>query len=192
MRSTGWRSRACARECGTAVQLSLRPNRLVFASPRWLRRLHRGLIAVELSVAFLIADSVLGGMVSHLGVIAAPPIAVLWIGTALDVLFSLIELWGWWLVTTPEPSREGANGESGSVRRWVRSLAVCCAVLRLFSTLVSVLQVGSRSGGAIPGAVSSLVFAVLILGRRSSLKTLPCVLDHCCSRQSVLPGRSHG
>lgn len=150
-------------ECGTAVQLSLRPNRLVFASPRWLRRLHRGLIAIELSVAFRIADSVLGGMVSHLGVIAAPPIAVLWIGTALDVLFSLIELWGWWLVTTPEPSREGANGESGSVRRWVRSLAVCCAVLRLFSTLVSVLQVGSRSWSVIPGVVSSLVFAVLIL-----------------------------
>jgi len=150
-------------ECGTAVQLSLRPNRLVFASPHWLRRIHRGFLMLEISIAFLVVNSILGGIASKVGVIAAPPIVLLWLGMALTVLFSLIELWGWWLVTTQEPSREGAKAEPGSVRRWVRALAVCCAALRLFSSVASALWAAAISWIVIPSVVSSLAFAVLIL-----------------------------
>lgn len=150
-------------ECGTAVQLSLRPDRLVFASPQWLRRLYRGFVDLEISVAFLIVSTILGGAATNLGVMAVPPIAVIWVGTALNLLFTLVELWGWWLVTTPPPSREGSESESVSLHRWVRSLAVSCAGLRLCSLLLVRLQLVPPSLGALPGAVSSLVFAVLIL-----------------------------
>lgn len=172
-------------ECGTAVELSLRPNWLAFASPPWLRRLYRGFVEIEISVAFLIARSIFGGPAANLGVLAVPPIAVVWFGVGMTVLFSLIEAWGWWRVTSPEPSREGSDAESGSVRRWVRSLAVCGAVLRLFSSLVSALQLGPSPWVEIPGVVSSLVFAALILVAAKFLEGLAGRAPHSRLQRTI-------
>lgn len=103
-----------------------------------------------------------GGAISYLGLSATPLLSFFWIIWIVGVIFSLIELWGWWLVSTLEPARAGPNSQSVQLRRWLRPLALTHTAMRVLSGIV--FAIGSAPAwGNTTSIVSSSLFAILVL-----------------------------
>lgn len=137
-------------ECGWPVQRSLAGNLLRYADPTYLDTLQRGIVLVLLAVAgkvvltfvlfvaalgsvFFIAGAAGGGAggggTAPGGAPAAFNVAAGWVimlGGLVDVGLSLLSVYGYWLLTTPDAGMSGSE-QPASARRLVR-IAVLAAL----------------------------------------------------------------
>lgn len=101
-------------ECGSPVGLSTRGNFLQYANPEWVAKVAKGLQIVFWMIIVEIALSVCFGN-------TITPIA-----PVIDVLTTIINVFGVWLMTEPDPSGIGEE-KNVSARKIVRISAVLAA-----------------------------------------------------------------
>jgi len=123
-------------ECGTAVQLSLKPNRLVFANPQWLASIKRGLVLIEFSIVLRIGQRLFGGFLAAFTGFGMSSRTVVWFGAIVSITTSSLELLGWWLASSPEPAK-GTPSSQGTTAIWLRGLAITSVLLYIASILLS-------------------------------------------------------
>jgi predicted amidophosphoribosyltransferase len=117
-------------ECGTPVERSIRGALLKYSAPEYLARLHKGIVYAELATAAKLFTWL-------------PPILVRSRNAAtqtledvLDVLFTGIMLFGWWMFTTPDPAfatLDPAIDHARRSRRAVRLIIVLWATFVVLS-----------------------------------------------------------
>lgn len=142
-------------ECATPIERSLRGNLLRYASPEYIKTLRRG--AALVFVAMLL--NIFGGLVVGAVGIALSALNVSSHG-AIDVLFDIATLaamlFGWWLLSTPDPAFVGVD-DSRNWRarlRWMLPFAsiviLANAILPFLSfvlgpTLAGTMNIGTRA-----------------------------------------------
>lgn len=156
-------------ECGMPIRRSLSRELLRDAGPHYVRTLARGAVMVLISLigtAVLTAGSVLviglgvfGGM-SGAGATPYSAGGLNLLLVILQFLISLIGLYGWWLLSSPDP-RQGSQ-QQGSARRVLRAALVILAGSYLLSIIVNMFMVGG--GGAAPNLTSGLMIASMLVG----------------------------
>jgi hypothetical protein len=155
-------------ECGLPIRHSLARDLLIGAGPPYVRALHRGALLVLASligmalitvgtIVMMFAAGVYGATRgAGAGTGAFSPAGVTLAFSALGFLNSLLGLYGWWLLSSPDPRR--LLDQQGGARRVLRAAVVVLAVSALGSTL---MQMTSARGAAVPVAMGS---AAVILG----------------------------
>lgn len=122
-------------ECGTSIERSLHGNLLEYSNPHYLATLHRGLFLI---LAAIVGQLVLVGLwivvaffASASRATANPNVALVVSETAasvLSIVLSLVLLYGWWLLSAPDPAFLGV-GEGTLARRIVRITVIAAALL---------------------------------------------------------------
>lgn len=153
----GLREEGRCPECGSAVGLSTRGDLLQFADPNWVSNLARGgrLVMRGLTIAILaILVSVCGGAAFGAATAGAEPavFSVVVLLMQLVVIGAMLAAYyGIWLITSPDPSRIGAD-----VSITTRQLARIGILAWLLSTALEIIE---SEGTWSPTVVS--VFQVL-------------------------------
>lgn len=137
-------------ECATPVERSLQGNLLRFASPDYLRTLRRGATLALVASLIYIFDWIPRIPLSML-------FAALQIGPAslLDTFFNIATLatmlFGWWMLSSPDPAHAGADG----ARDWrvrLRLLLPFASAVILFNTFAGTVFQGALSGSVTIGS----------------------------------------
>jgi len=152
-------------ECATPVQDSTEGTLLGHSAPEYIHTLHHGALYVLLAVVigvFLALGSVL-----VIAAITASGASAPWMVSAAEVLqqlgaiaLNLLGLYGWWKLTTPDPSytgRDTGDGARGILRSVVAALAIFAIISAPFNIIV-VAQPGILGQGL---SASLLVVALL-------------------------------
>jgi hypothetical protein len=142
-------SGACP-ECGTPIERSLQGNLLRYSDEAYLLTLHRG---VFLILAALVAQVIIYALM----VVGAYWVASSWSGALPEIeLFaalagcvmtgvSLVQLYGWWLFSAPDPAYLGAD--LGTTARLVVRVTVgVMAVLTAVDATLESAQLGTYAG----------------------------------------------
>ncbi len=159
-------------ECGTAIHLSLRSDRLVFANLEWLTRVRRGLVLIEIAIALLIAQRILGGIAATFGAMSMSAGTLFWLGSIVTLFNTGLELWGWWLVSTPEPARAETLGTL-TPTAWLRPLGCCRAACEIgYVLLLHIPAFGMSSARTLANALSECVFVALVMVAGGLLENL--------------------
>ena len=135
-------------ECGEGIASSLRPDRLLFAEPSWLRHIMRGLTVLYASVAATPVLFLVGGTASFIlstGGMVAPALA----GAVAGVVLIVGLVLGSFFATAAEPRRAGESSRWSS-RRVARTLGI------LFPLLLAAVPVTASYSGVL--AIISLGF----------------------------------
>lgn len=131
-------------ECATPIERSLRGNLLRYASPEYIQTLRRG--AALVFVAMLL--SVFGGLVVGAVSIALSALNVSSHG-AIDVLFDVATLaamlFGWWLLSTPDPAFVGVD-DSRNWRARLRWMLPFASILILANAILPFVLGASLAG----------------------------------------------
>jgi hypothetical protein len=150
-------------ECGTPIARSLRGNLFRYASPDYLRTLHRGATLALVASLIYIFDWVPKIPLSMI-------FAALQIGSVrvLDAFFDIATLatmlFGWWMLSTPDPAFVGAD----SARDWrvrLRVLLPFASAAILFNAVAGSVFRGLLSGSVTigsGGAMMSLSYADML------------------------------
>lgn len=99
-------------ECGRSIERSLRGASLRYADPRYVRRMHHGLIVVQWATGFGLT-----GWFVFLAAVGADLLTLVRISlffVALCIVVS-VNYVGWWMATTADPGLPGMRN-----RRWTR------------------------------------------------------------------------
>lgn len=155
-------------ECGAPVARSLRGNLLEFSDRAYVADLRRGCTLVEIG---LVADMLGGLAVIVLTVVLlvrqgsiisgspAPPslgsLSMEQFGRMVDAVSSLIAIFGWWLITTPDPGIVGPDMDVRARR-----------VLRVLLVVSAASAAASLGITFIPG-MGSKAFSIVGLGNSS-------------------------
>ncbi len=150
-------------ECATAVRLSMSDPFLRYSAPAHLALLHRGSIMVELSILFMVVGVALTILFALLVTwggkrvlnVSVPPGALDMVGGGLWFAVSVVALWGWWLISTPDPALSpGAPGwRSRRILRAGVAVQLAAALLSFaFDAVIAILA---------PSAVSAVAVSVI-------------------------------
>jgi hypothetical protein len=174
-------------ECGSPVELALRPDYLVYTSPEYVAKLHTGAFLVVLSMVITI-----------LTVLATMLFAVsgLWRGGGADVLGTLagfaigiLSLTGWWLLSSPDPAKTSIDRGATS-RTVLRGLLVIQVGAALINLVVELTGMVFAAGSAIAlmniieQIVSYAAFITSMLYLRTLAWRMPS--QHIADRAKVL------
>lgn len=128
-------------ECGSPIALALRGRLLEYSSPEYVAALHRGVFLVLVAII----GQIIATVANILGAILisaahADPTSLLELMRLVFFALSLLLLYGWWQLSTPDPaSAEGERGETP--RRVVRALVITAVLVNLCSILLYALPI---------------------------------------------------
>ncbi len=174
-------------ECGTPIIRSIRGNLLRYASRDHLRTLVRGAALVEAAMILSIVASFLttGATLAYRWASAAYA-NVPSLGRTLEVLPSLADLggslltiWGWWMLSTPDPGLAGTDLDARS-RRWLRIFIIAMLAKSVGEVLIPFLPASmnprtvmvTNSGNLTALLASPLLWAMLLIGLFSLATTI--------------------
>jgi len=149
-------------ECGAPVARSMGPDLLIYSSPAFLERLHRGVVIILFALA---ASILLSLAMLCLSVIAVTkghsfPSAA----KSLEFLMTAVgflSAYGWWQFSSPDPaSRVGMKGERA--RQLVRVLTLVGVGISVVALILGLLLPGHASQGQ--GGGLALILVQLGLG----------------------------
>ncbi len=178
-------------ECGFPIQRTLAADVLANSSPEYLAALHTGAVAVLTSIILMIVIGVTAFIVTIAITMPTGDVPPHWltiVSAMLQLPISLLLVWGWWRLSTPDPAYTGRD-DGSTARRVVRVMlviagaaAVCRAAVSLFpQTNVFVLT------GAGIGVVAFIAFAVRYFAEMLYLQWLtPRIPDQTAYKQARL------
>lgn len=139
-------------ECGVSVERSLSGDLLRFASPAYLASIHRGVFLVVATIIGQIIVSmgavVLGMLVGFLA--ANPgstaqtqlPIVLGWVLQGVLAVINFMLLYGWWLLSEPDPGFTGRD-DGSKARQWVRILTAVQGAMNAVVFMVQIILGGT-------------------------------------------------
>jgi len=157
-------------ECGLAIRRSMAGEQLRHSGPAYVQSLARGAMLVLVSLIISAALVVFGVIFVIIAAVLAAgagattlgPKSVQLIIMMAGFLNSLIGLWGWWLLSSPDP-RHG-QAQQGSARRVLRVTIVMLVGTTLLSSIVQVFTTSATTPTMAMGTgVLSLVTGVISL-----------------------------
>ena len=160
-------------ECGAAIWRSIREDKLIYCGEAYLKSLYRGLVCILIAAigkAALTAVGIAVGIVVVIGMLMrgggtvtpSPQLNV--ISNATSLPFSLLMLYGWWLLSAPDPGQR--TTDSGQKPRIIvrtataiqASTAVLVTVCYFFVLMVPAAEVAAMIVGLIGGAAWTVQF----------------------------------
>lgn len=136
-------------ECGTPIERSYAPDLLENRSIEFLMQLRSGLSLVVWSILTQVALKLLaftGGIAAMTMGFAPPssqPIFELFT-RAVGLVLTILVLWGWWRITTPDPSRAGTDLDV-KPRKVIRVAVVLQAAVGLAGLAFAAAYVGTQA-----------------------------------------------
>lgn len=133
-------------ECGASIERSLKGDLLLHASPEYLASLHRGSVIV-LTIILLQVLTIFAtfGLAMASGLIQAVPTGWAWMDLVIvgvQFVLSAMLVWGWWLLSAPQPSL-AEKPWVDKARRWVRYVLLAnIALLAGQATVHAVMYAG--------------------------------------------------
>jgi hypothetical protein len=156
-------------ECGIPVANSLRGNLLVYSSLIYLESLHRGAVFVISGVLIGLVGAVVAFFIRFW--LTFPSRASFHLGTldllarATDLFASLLALFGWWLLSAPDPGLLGEDHSMNSRKlvRIVVAIGAAAALLAFVLQMINFLNplpyaVASKIAALVGGAASIVQF----------------------------------
>jgi hypothetical protein len=134
-------------ECNAPVGVSIHGQLLRYGDPGWVRDLGRG---AGLMFWGILASVVLGLLAALLNLAFGP-----YVGQTVALLGSLIQLYGVWLLTAPDPSGIGED-EYGTARKVIR-------VALVVGLVANVIQIFNGSASAVTANSSRLTFVLVVV-----------------------------
>lgn len=122
-------------ECGQSVERSLRGASLRHAEPKYVRRLHHGLILVQWATGLGLTAWFMLLAAIGAGLFAWPIIEIILGGVCVLVAANYV---GWWMVTTPDPGLPGARNRR--MTRWIVRAGLAAAYLPVLVIAMSMLH----------------------------------------------------
>ncbi|MHC4079970.1 MAG: hypothetical protein ACYS15_02715 [Planctomycetota bacterium] len=137
-------------ECGTPIERSLQGNLLRYSDESYLASLHRGLFLIVTTIiaqAILYVLLIMGVFgVASASSFALPEVELLAaIAGVLLTSVSLVQLYGWWLFSAPDPAYLGADVAT-TARLVVRVTVVVMALLTAVHAGLESAQLGRAPG----------------------------------------------
>lgn len=121
-------------ECGTPIGLSTRGDLLRFADPDWVDKLARGVRYMLWGLLVVVVAGGLGGCVLKSGGLPTACVG------AFTILAGLLNVYGAWLLTSPDPSRVGED-RLVTARKIVRIGLIAGVLKEVTETLVETLNI---------------------------------------------------
>jgi hypothetical protein len=149
-------------ECGAPVAVSVQGDLLRFSDPQWLQTLSSGANLLLWGIFVNIAVSVVGGFVAR----GLGP----WIAPLIGVAGSVVQLYGAWLLTEPDPSGLGED-RYGRARQTIR-VALIVGVLSQFLQFVINTSAPSREVMVALAVTSTAAALVGVVGQFAMLRYL--------------------
>lgn len=156
-------------ECATAVRLSMSDPLLRYSAPAHLASLHRGAVMVELSILLVVVGVPLAILLAMLVTWASNGVlrvsirssAVEMAGGGFWLATSIVSLWGWWLISTPDPAlAPGAPGwRSRGVLRVGVAIQFAAALLSFASDTAAAIITRNAAGVATAAIIGGMVDA---------------------------------
>jgi hypothetical protein len=152
-------------ECGTAIERSLHGNLLRYSDESYLAGLHRGVflilaaIVVQVVLYFLVFVGGFGVVYASSGALQEVELVAAVAGMVMTGV-SLVQLYGWWLFSAPDPAYIGAD-QGTTARIVVRVTVVIMALFTALDASVETAQMGKPPGNL--EAVAAVVGAVLFI-----------------------------
>jgi hypothetical protein len=140
-------SGACP-ECSAPVERSLLGDLIAFSSPEYQSTIHRGVFLVQAGIIGSLLLFILG-IVLAFAFSAAQ--SVMLVGQGLSLIPAALSVWGWWLLSSPDPGQLASNkGESPrQVIRVTVAIQAAITVVHFATTAVSTMAIGSQAVGGI-------------------------------------------
>ncbi len=143
---TGLDPQGLCPECGSPVELALKPDYLVYTSPEYVAKLHTGAFLVVLAMVVMIGSVLLAMLFAVSG---------LWSGGGADLLGTLagfaigvLSLTGWWLLSSPDPGKAGFDLVATS-RKVLRGLLVIQVSAAFINLVVELTGTAFAAGSAL-------------------------------------------
>jgi len=160
-------------ECGTPIERSMRGDLLRFSAPEYLAGVHRGVFLVQTAIIVTIIGAVVlifGSIVLSALTSGAPAgggaVAVGRLSftesmlSILALIPTAMSLWGWWLISSPDPGQLSTN-TGQTPRRIIRITTAIGAAFMLMDVVFSLLaDVGGPSAEHGPLAILSMIGSV--------------------------------
>lgn len=137
-------------ECGTPVAHSIRGNLLKYASPEYLKRLHRGVILIQTGI-------ILGVPVAVASALAVPGAGAESVAALAGVAVSAVSACGWWLFTELDPGH-AATDSGATPRTMIRASVLASIPMAVVSTVADALKpAGSAASASDPLTILSAI-----------------------------------
>lgn len=146
-------------ECSAPVERSLLGDLIAFSSPEYQATIHRGVFLVQ---AGIIVSILLFILTLVLAIAFSAGQSVTLLGQGLSLIPAALSVWGWWLLSSPDPGQLASN-KGESPRRVIRVtvvIQVMFTLVHLAITAISTMAVASQAASSGLG-IFVLIFAVM-------------------------------
>jgi hypothetical protein len=163
-------------ECGSALELALKPDNLVYSSPVYVAKLHTGAFLVVIAMVVTIVMVLLTILRAVSGFWMDETFGAL--GTLVWFAIGVLSLTGWWLLSSPDPAMTGVR-QGATSRVFLRGLLVLQVGAALFNLVIELTVMAYASGlaplvmGLIEQIVSYAAFITSMLYLRVLARRMP-------------------
>jgi hypothetical protein len=156
-------------ECGAPIERSLHGNLLRYSDESYLAALHRGVFLIQAAIAaqvilYLMFFAGAFGVASRSSADIEVLLLLAAFGGMVLTAVSLVQLYGWWLFSAPDPASIGAD-QGTTARIVVRITVVGMALLTAVNAALESAQLGTATGRLEPYATmvgGALLLAVAV------------------------------